>query len=203
MRAPLADVVRRDDDRRVLVGFSGGLDSTVLLRLLAGDADIRRHGLRAIHVHHGLHADADAWAAHCRRTCDALDVPLSIVHVDVDRASGLGLEGAARATRHRAFEEGLRDDEILALAHHRDDQAETFLLRALRGSGVDGLAAMRPWRAYANGWLWRPLLDVPRDALQAHATAHGLAWIEDASNGDPRFDRNFLRNEVMPLLRQR
>ena len=203
MRAPLADVVRRDDDRRVLVGFSGGLDSTVLLRLLAGDADIRRHGLRAIHVHHGLHADADAWAAHCRRTCDALDVPLSIVHVDVDRASGLGLEGAARATRHRAFEEGLRDDEILALAHHRDDQAETFLLRALRGSGVDGLAGMRPWRAYANGWLWRPLLDVPRDALQAHATAHGLAWIEDASNGDPRFDRNFLRNEVMPLLRQR
>lgn len=203
MHAPLADVVRRDDDRRVLVGFSGGLDSTVLLHLLAGDADIRRNGLRAIHVHHGLHADADAWAAHCRRTCDALDVPLSIVHVEVDHWSGLGLEAAARDARHRAFADALDDDEILALAHHRDDQAETFLLRALRGSGVDGLAAMRPWRAYASGWLWRPLLDVPRDALQARATAHGLAWIEDASNGDPRFDRNFLRNEVMPLLRQR
>lgn len=186
-----------------LVGFSGGLDSTVLLHLLAADADIRGNGLRAIHVHHGLHADADAWAAHCQRSCDALDVPLSIVRVDVDGASGLGLEGAARDARHRAFAQALRDDEILALAHHRDDQAETFLLRALRGSGVDGLAAMRPWRAYANGWLWRPLLDVARDALQAHATAHDLAWIEDASNRDPRFDRNFLRNEVMPLLRKR
>ena len=203
MRAPLADVVRRDDRRGVLVGFSGGLDSTVLLHLLAADADIRRNGLRAIHVHHGLHADADAWAAHCEQACDALHVPLSIVHAEVDRASGLGLEGAARDARHRAFAQELDNDEILALAHHRDDQAETFLLRALRGSGVDGLAAMRPWRAHANGWLWRPMLDVARDALQAHATEHDLAWIEDASNGDPCFNRNFLRNAVMPLLRQR
>jgi len=203
MRAPLAELVRRDDGRRLLVGYSGGLDSTVLLHLLAANTDIRRNGLGAIHVHHGLHADADAWAAQCQRSCDALDVPLSIVHVDVDRASGQGLEGAARDARHRAFAQALADDEILALAHHRDDQAETFLLRALRGSGVDGLAAMRSWRAYANGWLWRPLLDVAREELHEHATAHGLAWIEDAGNGDPRFDRNFLRNAVMPLLRQR
>ena len=203
MHAPLADVVRRDDGRGVMLGFSGGLDSTVLLHLLAANTDIRRNGLGAIHVHHGLHADADAWAAQCQRSCDALDVPLSIVHVDVDRASGQGLEGAARDARHRAFAQALADDEILALAHHRDDQAETFLLRALRGSGVDGLAAMRSWRAYANGWLWRPLLDVAREELHEHATAHGLAWIEDAGNGDPRFDRNFLRNAVMPLLRQR
>ncbi|GHB97978.1 tRNA lysidine(34) synthetase TilS [Thermomonas carbonis] len=203
MRAPLADVVRRDDRRGVLVGFSGGLDSTVLLHLLAANADIRRKGLRAIHVHHGLHPHAEAWAAHCQQTCDALGVPQSIFQVEVDRASGLGLEGAARDARHRAFAEALDDDEILALAHHREDQAETFLLRALRGSGVDGLASMRPWRAHANGWLWRPLLDVPRDALTAYAHENGLQWIEDASNGDPRFDRNFLRHAVMPLLRQR
>ena len=203
MRAPLADVVRRDDGRRVLVGFSGGLDSTVLLHMLASDADTRRAGLRAIHVHHGLHADADAWAAHCQQTCDALDVPLSIVHVEVDRASGLGLEGAARDARHRAFAEALGDDEILALAHHRDDQAETFLLRALRGSGVDGLSAMRPWRAHGNGWLWRPLLDLPREALLIYAREHELRWLDDPANADLRFDRNFLRDQILPLLQER
>ena len=203
MRAQLADVVRRDDGRRVLVGFSGGLDSTVLLHLLASDADTRRAGLRAIHVHHGLHADADAWAAHCQQTCDALDVPLSIVRVEVDLASGLGLEGAARDARHRAFAEALGDDEILAVAHHRDDQAETFLLRALRGSGVDGLAAMRPWRAHANGWLWRPLLDLPREALLTYAREHYLRWLDDPANADLHFDRNFLRDQIFPLLRQR
>ena len=202
MRAQLADVVRRDDGRRVLVGFSGGLDSSVLLHLLAS-ADTRRAGLRAIHVHHGLHADADAWAAHCQQTCDALDVPLSIVRVEVDLASGLGLEGAARDARHRAFAEALGDDEILAVAHHRDDQAETFLLRALRGSGVDGLAAMRPWRAHANGWLWRPLLDLPREALLTYAREHYLRWLDDPANADLHFDRNFLRDQIFPLLRQR
>ena len=203
MRAQLADVVRRDDGRRVLVGFSGGLDSTVLLHMLASDDDTRRAGLRAIHVHHGLHADADAWAAHCQQTCDALDVPLSIVRVEVDLASGLGLEGAARDARHRAFAEALGDDEILAVAHHRDDQAETFLLRALRGSGVDGLAAMRPWRAHANGWLWRPLLDLPREALLTYAREHYLRWLDDPANADLHFDRNFLRDQIFPLLRQR
>ena len=203
MHAPLADVVRRDDGRGVLVGFSGGLDSTVLLHLLASNTDARHTGLRAIHVHHGLHADADAWATHCQRTCDALDVPLSIVCVEVNRASGLGLEGAARDARHRVFANALADDEILALAHHRDDQAETFLLRALRGSGVDGLAAMRPWRAHANGWLWRPLLDLPREALLAHAREHELRWLDDPANADLRFDRNFLRDQILPLLQER
>lgn len=187
----------------VLVGYSGGLDSGALLHLLANDADIRRKGLRAIHVHHGLHADADAWAAHCERECAALGIALQLVRVEVDRDAGLGIEGAGRAARHRAFADALQDGEILALAHHRDDQAETFLLRALRGSGIDGLASMRPWRAYANGWLWRPLLDAARGELREYANAHGLRWIDDPSNGDARFDRNFLRNEVMPLLRRR
>jgi tRNA(Ile)-lysidine synthase len=133
----------------------------------------------------------------------ALGVPLQVIRVEVEAGSGLGIEGAARAVRHRAFAQALGDGEILALAHHRDDQAETFLLRALRGSGVDGLAAMRPWRAHANGWLWRPLLDIPREQLQAHAIAHGLRWIDDPSNADSGFNRNFLRNQMMPLLRER
>ena len=187
----------------LLIGFSGGLDSTVLLQLLASDPSMHRAGLRALHVHHGLHADADAWAAHCERECAALGIALQVAHVEVDRASGLGIEGAARAARHRAFAQGLGEGEILVLAHHRDDQAETFLLRALRGSGVDGLAAMRPWRAYQRGWLWRPLLGIARADLHEHAVAHGLHWIEDPGNADIGFDRNFLRNEVMPLLRQR
>ncbi|RZA20606.1 MAG: tRNA lysidine(34) synthetase TilS [Lysobacteraceae bacterium] len=201
--AALQDAVRRDDGRSVLLGYSGGLDSSVLLHLLANDADARRNGLRALHVHHGLHADADRWVAHCERECASLGIPLQVVRVAVDLEAGLGTEGAARAARHRAFAEALDSDQILALAHHRDDQAETFLLRALRGSGVDGLASMRHWRAHARGWLWRPLLDRPRDDLLAYARRHGLNWIDDPGNANPGFDRNFLRHEVMPLLRRR
>jgi tRNA(Ile)-lysidine synthase len=185
----------------ILVGLSGGLDSTVLLHLLA-HSPLRSNGLRAIQVHHGLHADADAWAAHCESLCASLDVPLTVVRVEV-RDGGDGPEAAARAARHAAFERELRDGEILALAHHRDDQAETFLLRALRGSGPDGLGAMRAWRRFGHGWLWRPLLAQPRAALRDYATAHELRWIEDPSNADQRFDRNFLRNRVLPLLRER
>ena len=187
----------------VLVGFSGGLDSTVLLHLLASSPAIRNGGLRAIHVHHGLQAEADAWAAHCAESCAALGIELLQVRVLVDRASGLGPEGASRAARRAAFAEVLRQDEVLALAHHRDDQAETLLLRALRASGPEGLAAMRPWRSFARGWLWRPLLETPRAALLVHARTHGLRWIEDASNADVALDRGFLRQRVMPLLRER
>lgn len=187
----------------VVVALSGGLDSTVLLHLLAGATAIRRTGLRALHVHHGLHADADAWAAHCQSACSALGIGLRVVEVQVDRASGLGPEAAARTARHAAFERELKQDEVLALAHHRDDQAETFLLRALRASGPDGLAAMHPWRRLGHGWLWRPLLDTPREALLRYAQSQGLHWIEDPSNFDHALDRNFLRHRVLPLLRER
>ncbi len=188
------------DAPAVLVGFSGGLDSTVLLHLLAGDPLRRGTGLRAVHVHHGLQAGADDWAAHCQRVCDTWQVPLHIVRVRVDAGAGEGLEAAARHARHAAFAGLLRPGEWLALAHHRDDQAETFLLRALRGSGVEGLAAMRERRDFAAGQLWRPLLHAPRAALEAHARQHRLHWIEDPSNRHDAYDRNFLRNTVMPLL---
>jgi tRNA(Ile)-lysidine synthase len=155
--------------RAVLVGLSGGLDSVVLLHLLAAQPSIRAAGLRAIHVHHGLQAAAGEWAAHCHALCDALGVPFQVMKVEVVRDAGGGLEAAAREARRAAFADALRDDEVLALAHHRDDQAETFLLRALRASGPDGLAAMQPWQRFATGWLWRPLLGVPRTQLLAHA----------------------------------
>lgn len=187
----------------VLVAYSGGMDSSVLLHLLAATPRCRDTGLRAVHVHHGLHADADAWAAHCQRQCDALQVPLQIAHVQVARDSGLGLEAAARYARHAAFAAALAPGEWLALAHHRDDQAETFLLRALRASGPDGLAAMRAQRPFAAGMLWRPLLAHARAEVLAYAQAHRLQWIEDPSNADARHDRNFLRTQLMPVLQQR
>ena len=189
--------------RAVLAGLSGGLDSVVLLHLLRAQPGIRDAGLRAIHVHHGLHAAADDWVDHCIALCKTLDVPLQVVRVEVERDAGSGLEAAARAARRRAFANALCDGETLALAHHRDDQAETFLLRALRASGPDGLAAMRPWQRFASGWLWRPLLDVPRAWLLAHANAHGLHWIDDPSNENTAHDRNFLRHRILPLLRER
>jgi len=189
--------------RAVLVGLSGGLDSVVLLHLLAAQPSIREAGLRAIHVHHGLHAAADDWAAHCHALCDSLGIPLQAMRVEVARDAGNGLEAAAREARRHAFAEALDDDEVLALAHHRDDQAETFLLRALRASGPDGLAAMQPWQRFATGWLWRPLLGVPRTQLLAHAHEHDLRWIDDPSNDDTAHDRNFLRHRVLPLLRER
>ena len=187
----------------VLVGFSGGLDSTVLLHLLAANEATRERGLRAIHVHHGLLEQADAWADHCRGVCAGLDVALEIARVSVARDSGLGLEAAARQARYQAFESTLGEDEILALAHHRDDQAETFLLRALRGSGVDGLRAMPAWRGLGRGWLWRPLLGQPREELLEHAQRHGLRWVEDPTNTGGDHDRNHLRLHVLPRLRER
>lgn len=189
--------------RPVHVGFSGGADSAALLHLLHGVEPVRAAGLRAIHVNHGLNPDADRWAEHCERTCAELGLPLTVLRVEVNRDAGDGLEAAARKARHAAFGDAVGKDEILATAHHRDDQAETFLLRALRASGPDGLGAMRPLRRFGRCWLWRPLLGVPRAALLAFARQQGLTWIEDPSNGDAALDRNFLRLRVMPLLHDR
>lgn len=187
----------------VCVALSGGMDSMALLHALAEDADVRANGLRALHVHHGMQRDADDWAAHCLRACEALGVDITVEQVDVRGDSGLGREGAAREARQAAFARQLLDGEHLALAHHQDDQAETFLLRALRASGVDGLGAMAPLRPLAHGWLWRPWLDVPRAAIATFARSRGLGWIEDPTNVDTSLDRVFLRRDVLPLLRAR
>jgi tRNA(Ile)-lysidine synthase len=200
--APLIPASLLPTGGALVIGLSGGLDSVALLHALATLPEARQRGLRALHVHHGLHADADAWQAHCESVCALLQVPLRSVQVEV-APSGEGLEAAARHARHAAFTHELAADEVLVLAHHRDDQAETFLLRALRGSGVDGLGAIRPWRRYGQAWLWRPLLERTRAQLQDYAERHALRWVEDPSNRDARFDRNFLRAHVLPLLRTR
>lgn len=184
------------------VAFSGGLDSSVLVHLLADWA--RRENLppiSAIHVHHGLQAAADAWPEHCARVCEQLGIALDVVRVQV--APGPSLEQAARSARYAAFGESLQQGEVLLSAQHRDDQAETLLFRLLRGAGVRGLAAMPASRPLGQGSLVRPLLDCSRAELQAYAQGHGIAWIEDPSNADERLSRNFLRRRVMPVLAER
>ena len=188
---------------RLVVGLSGGLDSIALSHWLSRHPNIDKARLHAVHVHHGLHADATMWFRQCEQFCRGIDVPLQIVNVDVARDGGEGLEAAARTARYAAFAAAMNDGDVLVTAHHRNDQAETFLLRALRASGPDGLASMRPWRRFGTGWHWRPLLDIPRSELLAYAREQGLEWAEDPSNIDTAHDRNFLRQRVMPLLRER
>ncbi|HHQ13857.1 MAG TPA: tRNA lysidine(34) synthetase TilS [Chromatiales bacterium] len=182
------------------VAFSGGLDSSVLLHALSR---IDHAGaLRAIHVDHGLHADASVWAEHCVQTGRRWKLPVDVVQVQIG-VCGQGLESAARDARYRAFREQLRDGEILFTAHHQQDQLETVLLRLLRGAGPAGLAGIRSRTRFASGWLARPLLDVPHDEVIAYARAQDLSWIEDPSNADPGPDRNYLRHHVLPVLRVR
>lgn len=186
------------------VAFSGGLDSMVLLHALHSlRGGPHRFALRAVHIHHGLHPDADAWSARCEAVAAQLDVAYVAHRVTVERDSGEGLEAAARRARYAAFAELLRADEQLLTAHHEEDQLETYLLRLLRGAGVHGLASIVERAPFANGWLLRPLLIVGRVDLTAYAQAHGLNWIEDPSNTDTTLDRNYLRHNVIPLLRAR
>jgi tRNA(Ile)-lysidine synthase len=185
------------------VAVSGGLDSTALLHALAALPAARARGLHAIHVDHGLHPDSGSWAARVAAQARALDVPLQVQRVRIDREAGLGPEGAARAARHAAFGDALHAGEILVAAHHADDQAETVLLRLLRAAGPEGLGGMRALRPFAAGWLARPWLGVPRGAIRAWAQSRGLEWIEDPSNVDRSLDRNWLRLEVMPRLAAR
>ena len=190
-------------DGPIAMAFSGGMDSSALLHALAHLPAVRARGLRAIHVDHSLHADSQRWSAHCASFARELGVPMSSLGADVDRASGTGLEDAARQARFAAFEQTLKHGEILALAQHRDDQAETILLKLLRGAGPEGLGGMRTLRQFAQGYLWRPLLDISRSVLHEYAKAHGLHWIDDPSNADIRLRRNFLRSEILPRLTER
>jgi tRNA(Ile)-lysidine synthase len=190
-------------DGDVCVAFSGGMDSSVLLHRLAASPLAQSRRLRAVHIDHALQPDSARWADHCASVANALNVPIETIEVTVDRHAGTGLEDAARRARFAAFAQHLRDGEILALAHHRDDQVETVLLKLLRGAGPEGLGGMREFRALGNGFLWRPLLDVPRVALSDYAREHQLTWIDDPSNTDTNLRRNFLRNEILPRLTQR
>ena len=186
------------------LGLSGGLDSTVLLHLLA---QLRERGgippLGAIHINHQLSRHAQDWSEHCQSCCERLDVPLRVRSVAIDLSAGKGLEAAAREARYRVFDELLGVNELLLLGHHLDDQVETFFQRLLRGAGAHGLAAMPVQRGLGRGHLLRPLLDIPRAALEELALRDELRWVEDDSNRDQSLERNFLRHSVLPLIEQR
>lgn len=183
------------------LALSGGRDSVVLLHLLhkySGGLP-----LRALHIDHGLHPDSAAWANFCGDLCAALGVPLVTRKVSVARNSGLGLEAAARDARYSAFVQQLAPNEVLVTAHHRDDQVETLLLQLLRGAGPHGLAAMPQLGFQYRIPVLRPLLTVAANVIRAFANAQQIEWVEDPSNSDLSFDRNFLRQEIMPRLEQR
>ncbi len=205
--AALIDRLRRllaqSGPPRLWVAYSGGCDSHVLLHACAQLRAECGLTLSAIHVDHGLHSDSSAWARHCRRVCRVLGVEYHEQQVQIERRPGESLEALARSARKRIFAGCLGPDDWLATAQHRDDQAETLLLALLRGSGIHGLAAMPARAALGAGTLIRPLLDFAQADLRAYAQAYQLRWIEDPSNQDLNFDRNLLRHQVMPVLRQR
>ena len=186
------------------VALSGGLDSSVLLH---GMSQLRQEfdgiAMRAIHVNHGLQPQSAEWAAECEVFCRQLDVTLQSEVVRVDRDSGEGAEAAARRARYGLFSEVLATDEHLLTGHHQDDQIETLLLRLLRGSGTRGLGSIAERRQFGRGWLLRPLLELSRANIEIYARAAGIRWVEDPSNFDTSIDRNFLRHEVVPILRER
>ncbi|MDO8861255.1 tRNA lysidine(34) synthetase TilS [Haliea sp. E1-2-M8] len=187
-----------------LLAFSGGLDSTVLLHLLHDYRQTHPGAppLTAVHVNHNLQPAAADWERHCERVCAALGVPLLLRKVAVD-ADGRGTEAAARDARYRALADTLEAADVMFFAHHQDDQVETLLLRWLRGAGLRGLQGMPALRPLGAGLLSRPLLPWPRAALEACARRHRLQWVDDPSNTDTGFDRNYLRHEVLPLLARR
>nr|WP_136251629.1 tRNA lysidine(34) synthetase TilS [Ningiella ruwaisensis] len=218
----LADCFKQSEQAQFVVGLSGGLDSTVLLhlswRLLNQELDksafigstntdndsFKHKTLSAIHVHHGLSPFADQWATHVESLCTALSIPCKVLKVNLNYEKRQSLEAQARDARYKAFVDEVDNDALMLLGHHQDDQAETFLLQLARGAGPKGLSAMAKSNTNAYGLkIARPLLNFSREQLHAYAQKHSLNWVEDESNHDERFDRNFLRAQVMPLLKSR
>lgn len=181
-----------------LVGLSGGIDSVVLLDLMRHQPNIN---VRAVHIHHGLSPNADHWADFCHRLCEQHHIPFELRKVEVSGKNGV--ESNARQARYQAVGETIRPNEVFVTAHHLDDQAETVLLALKRGSGIKGLAAMQAVGFWQNFAIFRPLLNISKAEITAYAEHRNLTWITDESNADNRYDRNFLRNQILPALNQR
>ncbi len=187
---------------RVVVAFSGGLDSTVLAHALA-QARRKLGGLRMVHVDHGLQESSAHWAKQCARVARNWDVPFVALRARIERRRGDSPEAAARDARYALLADAMEQGEVLVTAQHRDDQVETLLLQLFRGAGVAGLAAMPAIAPFAAGRIARPLLEVARAELEAYATKHALKWIDDPSNVETKFARNYLRHRVLPAIRAR
>lgn len=185
----------------IYLGYSGGLDSCVLLHILCQNESVRQK-LTAIHINHGLSPHAQDWVKQTQAICHDYSIRYQDYSVTIKQKSNI--EASARQERYAIFDKLLSHDKtVLLLAHHQNDQAETLLLHLLRGSGIDGLAAMPEWRSLGQGQLYRPLLTMSRYTLEEYARKHALTWIKDESNDSLGFDRNFLRHQIMPLLQER
>jgi tRNA(Ile)-lysidine synthase len=192
---------------RYVIAFSGGLDSTVLANALAtlmhDHDDFSNVPILAVHVDHGMQPESAGWAEQCGRIATEFNINFRSLRVNVQMESGKGPEASARDARYAALHAELQTGDWLLSAHHREDQAETLLLNLIRGSGPAGVAGIGSLRRFGPGWLVRPMLNVDRADIRAYAEGEGLTWVEDPSNKDRRFDRNFLRHDVLPRLKSR
>ena len=188
---------------RIVIGFSGGLDSSALLHAIATlkkvDEAFKNTPVLAIHVHHGLSESADQWLEHCERFCLNMNVECIGERVLINKESG-SLENAARNARYDVFEKHCSTGDVLLLAHHQDDQIETFMMRLMRGSGLTGLSSMQAVRPFAQATILRPWLHVSRKRLESYVTEHNIEHIEDESNLNTKFDRNWWRQVLLPKL---
>ncbi len=199
----LAQMQRFPVPRRYSIAFSGGVDSHALLHALC---ECRAHlaaPITAFHVHHGLQAVADRWVEHCQHVCNQLNIELTVLRVNAQASNGESPEAAARQARYDAIRKLMQPDDMIVSAHHQNDQAETVLLQLIRGAGVNGLAGMPLCSKFGNGYLVRPLLGFTRAMLESYAQQQQLQWIEDPSNTNTAFDRNYIRQQIMPLLKSR
>lgn len=199
----LGAIAKINSETTVQVGYSGGVDSTALLHLLHRSRELIQFRLVALHVNHGIDPQSDCWEEHCLRFCNEMKIEFRSTSLELGKQYSRVNENTARSARYSWFRSQLGTDEMLLTAHHQNDQAETFLLNLMRGAGVYGLSAIQPVQKFASGWLVRPLLDVPGDEIVDYARQHGLEFLEDASNSDLSYERNYLRHEVLPKTRQR
>jgi tRNA(Ile)-lysidine synthase len=204
MQAVVTDFCRQYGKEHVWIAFSGGLDSTVLLDL-CHDVSQQEKTLQfhVLHVHHGLSPNADAWALHCEKVAREYGYHFQIVYVKLPGEVKVSPEEAARRARYEACVLHMQAGDLLLTAHHQQDQAETLLLQLLRGAGPRGLAAMPSVKPLGKGWHGRPLLTFSRDTLLQYATTRNLRWVEDESNQCTSLTRNFLRHDILPILKTR
>jgi len=182
------------------IAYSGGLDSHVLLHVLASIQNKIKLKLIAVHINHGISNDADLWVKHCQRICEDLVIEFQTFSVDLSHKSDKGTEAFAREKRYEVLGNLISSHDLLLTAHHMDDQVETILLQLMRGSGPDGLVGMPQAREFSKGILLRPLLDYSREKIRDYALSESLSWVEDESNKSNKYDRNFLRNRIIPEL---
>lgn len=186
----------------IYIAYSGGIDSHVLLHVCASQPELKSK-ITAVYVDHGLQSLAESWAIHCQAEAEKLAVSFQLLRVNAHPKTGQSPEEAARAARYQALQSLLNENDVLLVAQHQEDQLETVLLQLFRGAGVQGLAAIPASTAFGKGLMLRPFLDISKQVVQDYAQTHHLSWIEDPTNQSDNFDRNFLRNQILPLLKTR